>query len=71
MARAVFVVCAMSCHRTTEHTTEHMTDHMSENASEPSAIELREFALSVLYRLSAYAVINLIDDAAMLSIVFI
>jgi len=27
--------------------------------------------LSVLYRLSAYAVINLIDDAAMLSIVFI
>jgi hypothetical protein len=25
----------------------------------------------VLYRLSAYAVVNLIDDAAMLSIVFI
>jgi hypothetical protein len=35
------------------------------------AIELHEFALSTLYRLSAYAVINLIDDAAMLSIVFI
>jgi hypothetical protein len=34
-------------------------------------LDLREFALSVLYRLSAYAVINLIDDAAMLSIVFI
>lgn len=33
--------------------------------------ELRELVLSVLYRLSAYAVVNLIDDAAMLSIVFI
>ena len=39
--------------------------------SELSAIELRELMLSVLYRLSAYAVVNLIDDAAMLSIVFI
>lgn len=33
--------------------------------------ELRELALAMMYRLSAYAVINLIDDAAMLSIVFI
>jgi hypothetical protein len=32
--------------------------------------ELRELVLVMLYRLSAYAVINLIDDAAMLSIVF-
>lgn len=70
-ARAVFAVCAMSYHHTTERITEYMTDHMSENAPEPSAIELREFVLSVLYRLSTYAVINLIDDAAMLSIVFI
>lgn len=44
---------------------------MTEVFPEPSAIELRELALSMLYRLSAYAVINLIDDAAMLSIVFI
>lgn len=36
----------------------------------PSADEVRELVLSTLYRLSAYAVINLIDDAAMLSIVF-
>jgi hypothetical protein len=36
-----------------------------------SADEVRELALSTLYRLCAYAVINLIDDAAMLSIVFI
>jgi hypothetical protein len=35
------------------------------------AIELRDFALSVLYRLSTYAVIHLIDDAAMLSLVFV
>ncbi|WP_310627012.1 hypothetical protein [Limnohabitans sp.] len=33
--------------------------------------ELRELALCMLYRLSAYVIINLIDDAAMLSIVFI
>jgi len=44
---------------------------MTEVFPEPSTLELREFVLSVLYRLSAYAVINLIDDAAMLSIVFI
>ncbi|WP_281258791.1 hypothetical protein [Limnohabitans curvus] len=44
---------------------------MTEAVQELSPIELRELALSVLYRLSAYAVINLIDDAAMLSIVFI
>jgi hypothetical protein len=35
------------------------------------AIELREFVLSMMYRMSTYAVANLIDDAAMLSIVFI
>ena len=34
-------------------------------------LEVRELMLSVLYRLSTYAVVNLIDDAAMLSIVFI
>ena len=67
VARAVFAVCAMSYH----HTTERITHLMTETASEPSALELREFVISVLYRLSAYAVINLIDDAAMLSIVFI
>jgi len=44
---------------------------MTEAFSEQSNLEFREFVLSVLYRLSAYAVINLIDDAAMLSIVFI
>jgi hypothetical protein len=53
----------MSCHRT--------TDRAIESMQELSAIELRELMLSVLYRLSAYAVVNLIDDAAMLSIVFI
>ena len=36
-----------------------------------STIDLSELILSTLYRLSAYAVVNLIDDAAMLSIVFI
>jgi hypothetical protein len=44
---------------------------MTEAFPEQANIEVREFVLSVLYRLSAYAVINLIDDAAMLSIVFI
>jgi|GEM_PF-5198104 hypothetical protein len=44
-----------------------ITDFMSEL----STSDLRELALFALYRLSAYAVINLIDDAAMLSIVFI
>ena len=44
---------------------------MTEAVPALSAIDLRELALSMLYRLSAYAVINLIDDAAMLSIVFI
>jgi hypothetical protein len=38
---------------------------------ELSASRLGELALVALYRLSAYAVINLIDDAAMLSIVFV
>lgn len=67
VGQAVFAVCAMSYHPTTEHITEHMT----ETAPEPSAVALRELVITVLYRLSAYAVINLIDDAAMLSIVFI
>ena len=44
---------------------------MTEAVPALSAIDLRELALSTLYRLSTYAVINLIDDAAMLSIVFI
>jgi hypothetical protein len=44
---------------------------MTEVFPEHDDIALREFVLSALYRLSAYAVINLIDDAAMLSIVFI
>jgi hypothetical protein len=38
---------------------------------ELTALEMQELVLSVLYRLSAYAVINLIDDAAMLSLVFV
>ena len=44
---------------------------MTKTTQALSSGELRELALSTLYRLSAYAVINLIDDAAMLSIVFI
>jgi hypothetical protein len=44
---------------------------MTEVFPEPSTFELSELVLSMLYRLSAYAVVNLIDDAAMLSIVFI
>ena len=44
---------------------------MFEAFPEQPTHELRELMLSVLYRLSAYAVVNLIDDAAMLSIVFI
>lgn len=35
------------------------------------AFALQDLAMAVLYRLAAYAVINLIDDAAMLSLVFI
>ena len=63
----VSVACATSYHRTIEHATQVMTEPIQALP----AIELHEFALSMLYRLSAYAVINLIDDAAMLSIVFI
>jgi hypothetical protein len=44
---------------------------MTEALTQQHTLELSEFVLSVLYRLSAYAVVNLIDDAAMLSIVFI
>jgi len=44
---------------------------MAERVQELSPFELPELVLSVFYRLSAYAVIHLIDDAAMLSIVFI
>lgn len=36
-----------------------------------AAWALQDIATAVLYRLAAYAVINLIDDAAMLSLVFI
>jgi hypothetical protein len=35
------------------------------------ALAIQDIATAVLYRLAAYAVINLIDDAAMLSLVFI
>jgi hypothetical protein len=44
---------------------------MTEVITELPALEATELVLSVLYRLSAYALVNLIDDAAMLSIVFI
>lgn len=44
---------------------------MTEVITDPPDAELGELVLSVLYRLSAYALVNLIDDAAMLSIVFI
>lgn len=44
---------------------------MTEAFAEQPTLELSELVLSVLYRLSAYAIVNLIDDAAMLSIVFI
>jgi hypothetical protein len=44
---------------------------MTEAMQTPHTYELSELVLSTLYRLSAYATINLIDDAAMLSIVFI
>ena len=44
---------------------------MTEALTEQPTLELGELVLSMLYRLSAYAVINLIDDAAILSIVFI
>jgi hypothetical protein len=38
---------------------------------EISTFTLSELIVSTLYRLSSYAVVNLIDDAAMLAIVFI
>jgi hypothetical protein len=44
---------------------------MTEVMTELPDVELGELLLSVLYRLSAYALVNVIDDAAMLSIVFI
>jgi len=44
---------------------------MTEALQTPPAHELGELVLCTLYRLSAYIIINLIDDAAMLSIVFI
>jgi hypothetical protein len=44
---------------------------MSEAFYVQHTIARHELALSVLYRISAYALVNLIDDAAMLSIVFI
>jgi hypothetical protein len=57
----------MSYHRTTDKPLKPMTEAMQT----PPPYELGELVLSSLYRLSAYAIINLIDDAAMLSIVFI
>ncbi len=44
---------------------------MTEVMQTPPAYKLGDLMLATLYRLSAYAIINLIDDAAMLSIVFI
>ena len=44
---------------------------MTEVITELHTSEARELVLLVLYRLSAHAMVNLIDDAAMLSIVFI
>ena len=44
---------------------------MTESIQPPPAYEFGELVLSTLYRFSAYAIITLIDDAAMLSIVFI
>jgi hypothetical protein len=44
---------------------------MTQALTAQQTLDLSEFVLSVLYRLSAYAVVNLIDDAAMLSIIFI
>lgn len=44
---------------------------MAEVFPTPTHLELHELVLSVLYRLSTYAAVNLMDDAAMLSIVFI
>ena len=38
---------------------------------EISTVYLSELIMSTVYRLSTYAVFNLIDDAAMLAIVFI
>ena len=58
----------MNYRPTIEPTIQAMTKTMQ---AVPSGDEVRELVLSTLYRLSAYAVINLIDDAAMLSIVFI
>ena len=42
-----------------------------ERVQDLSANDLRELALLMVYRLSAYAVLNLIDDAAMLSLIFV
>ena len=44
---------------------------MTEVIAELPDVGPGELVLSVLYRMSAYALVNLIDDAAMLSIVFI
>ena len=42
-----------------------------ESSTAYSAIDLQDMAMAVFYRLATYALINLIDDAAMLSLVFI
>lgn len=44
---------------------------MNEAFQTQATIEIGELVLCVLYRVSAYAVINLIDDAAMLSLIFV
>jgi len=43
----------------------------SELSSTDAVFVMQDLAMAVLYRLATYAVVNLIDDAAMLSLVFI
>jgi len=43
----------------------------SELTPTDAVFALQDLTMAVLYRLATYAVVNLIDDAAMLSLVFI
>jgi len=43
----------------------------SELTPTDAVFAFQDLAMAVLYRLATYAVVNLIDDAAMLSLVFI
>jgi 6-phosphogluconolactonase (cycloisomerase 2 family) len=60
-----FEACGMSFPLITEHMTTLASPHAI------STPELGEFLMAALYRLSTYAVVHLIDDAAILSLVFI